>query len=170
MRKSTSGFTIVELIVIIVVIGVLAGITVVAYNGVKIRAQNADRTTELKAWEKAFVQYQAANNGKYPSMPDGGYCLGTGFPSQKCRNYSSSTNVYTEADSAALMTALKSYDPPISGSRDPVNGSVGPYVEYYSNVIHLTAVLQGGASDCPSGTFYAWGDGIRILCRVALDR
>lgn len=173
MRKSTSGFTIVELIIIIVVVGVLAGITVVSYNGVKVRAQNADRITELKAWEKAFVQYKATNNGKYPAMADGGYCLGTGFPNQKCRDYTTSgASAYLESNSTALMTALKTYDPPISGSRSPVNGTVGPYAVYTSATIELMAVLEGDPSVCPSGTQFAWGDasGIRALCHVILTR
>lgn len=173
MRKSTSGFTIVELIIIIVVIGILAGITVVAYNTVRTRAQNADRITELKAWEKAFVQYKATNNGKYPVMTEGGYCLGTGFPNQKCRDYTTSgASAYLEADSTALMAALKTYDPPISGSRSPVNGTIGPYAVYSATTIELTTVLEGSSAVCPSGTFFAWGDasGIRALCRVVLDR
>lgn len=171
MRKSTSGFTIVELITIIVVVGILATIVIVAYNGSRSRAQNVERINELKAWQKAFVQYKGTNNGIYPDVADGGYCLGTGFPDQKCRDYTQAVNFYTEADSATLMDILKTYDPPLSGSRIPVNGTVGPYVEYYSDVIHLTAVLNGGPSDCPGGTFYVWGDGAgRILCRVALER
>ena len=39
--KRRQGFTIVELLVVIVVIGVLAAITIVAYNGMQARAYNA---------------------------------------------------------------------------------------------------------------------------------
>ena len=35
MSKSKSGFTIVELLIVIVVIGILAAITIVAYNGIQ---------------------------------------------------------------------------------------------------------------------------------------
>lgn len=35
MIKSRSGFTIVELLIVIVVIGILAAVTIVAYNGVQ---------------------------------------------------------------------------------------------------------------------------------------
>lgn len=39
MRKSVSGFTIVELLIVIIVIAILATISVVAYNGVQQRAK-----------------------------------------------------------------------------------------------------------------------------------
>ena len=39
MKKTKSGFTIVELLIVIVVIGILAAITIVAYNGIQSRAR-----------------------------------------------------------------------------------------------------------------------------------
>lgn len=48
MRKSTSGFTIVELLIVIVVIGILAAITIVAYNGVQSRAQDTSVQSDLR--------------------------------------------------------------------------------------------------------------------------
>lgn len=48
MKKSKSGFTIVELIVVIVVIAILASITLVAYNNVQKRALDTKiRTTVM---------------------------------------------------------------------------------------------------------------------------
>jgi len=40
MFKNKNGFTIVELLIVIVVIGILAAITIVAYNGIQNRAQD----------------------------------------------------------------------------------------------------------------------------------
>src|SRR6478672_468050 len=47
--RSMSGFTIVELLIVIVVIGILAAITIVAYNGIQIRAQNASVQSDVKS-------------------------------------------------------------------------------------------------------------------------
>lgn len=41
MRKTTSGFTIVELLIVIVVIAILAAISTVAYNGIQQRAKTS---------------------------------------------------------------------------------------------------------------------------------
>lgn len=52
MRKSISGFTIVELLIVIVVIAILAAISVVAYNGIQTRARDAARDTALSTLKK----------------------------------------------------------------------------------------------------------------------
>lgn len=43
-----SGFTIVELLIVIVVIGILAAITLIAYNGVQDRAAAASLQSDLR--------------------------------------------------------------------------------------------------------------------------
>ena len=47
-RTRQTGFTIVELLIVIVVIGILAAITIVAYNGIQTRAQNTQRINEIQ--------------------------------------------------------------------------------------------------------------------------
>lgn len=59
------GFTIVELIVVIVVIAILAAITIVAYNGVQNRAKDAALSDEIQKLQDAVEQYNAIN-GTYP--------------------------------------------------------------------------------------------------------
>lgn len=61
-----TGFTIVELLIVIVVIGILAAITIVAYNGIQQRARDAKMTSALtSANKKAQVEYNL--NGTYPA-------------------------------------------------------------------------------------------------------
>ena len=47
------GFTIVELLIVIVVIGILAAISIVAYNGMQKRAQTAQVTSTVDSLEKS---------------------------------------------------------------------------------------------------------------------
>jgi prepilin-type N-terminal cleavage/methylation domain-containing protein len=54
MRKSTSGFTIVELLIVIVVIGILAAITIVAYNGIQGRTYDASVQSDMRTIAKKF--------------------------------------------------------------------------------------------------------------------
>lgn len=53
-HRHQPGFTIVELLIVIVIIGILATITIVAYNGIQNRARAAAVTTGIKKIEKAF--------------------------------------------------------------------------------------------------------------------
>lgn len=61
------GFTIVELLIVIVVIGILAAITIVAYNGIQQRARDVTRTSDISAVQKALELYRV-DNGTYPSV------------------------------------------------------------------------------------------------------
>ncbi|MNH49970.1 Type II secretion system protein G precursor [compost metagenome] len=54
LTKKQNGFTIVELLIVIVIIGILAAITVVAYNGIQQRAINTKRDSDLGAYIKAM--------------------------------------------------------------------------------------------------------------------
>jgi general secretion pathway protein G len=66
MQTRRTGFTIVELLIVIVVIGILAAITIVAYNGVQGRARDSQRVSDLKGIVKALEIYKV-NNGTYPT-------------------------------------------------------------------------------------------------------
>ena len=57
MYKTKSGFTIVELLIVIVVIAILAAISVVAYNGMQDRAKATAIVSGIKTTEKAFRLY-----------------------------------------------------------------------------------------------------------------
>lgn len=63
--KNTRGFTIVELLIVIVTIAILAGIVIVAYNGVQTKAKVAKIETDLKNVQKMVETYKTFN-GTYP--------------------------------------------------------------------------------------------------------
>lgn len=65
-RVGTKGFTIVELLIVIVVIGILAAITIVAFNGVQQRAKYSTMKQDIAAIEKVIKLYYA-DNGEYPA-------------------------------------------------------------------------------------------------------
>ncbi|MDQ3018810.1 MAG: prepilin-type N-terminal cleavage/methylation domain-containing protein, partial [bacterium] len=63
------GFTIVELLIVVVVIAVIAAITVVAYTNIQQRAVASVMKSDLGQAAKTFELYKV-NNGNYPtSMP-----------------------------------------------------------------------------------------------------
>ena len=59
-----TGFTVVELLIVIVVIGILAAITIVAYNGIQNRAYDSTVQSDLSSMAKK-VEIEAANTGSY---------------------------------------------------------------------------------------------------------
>lgn len=63
--KSTSAFTIVELLIVIVVVAILAVIIIVAYNGVTRNAVEAAMQSDLKNTSDNLTQ-QIMKNGVYP--------------------------------------------------------------------------------------------------------
>ena len=63
-----AGFTIVELLIVIVVIGILASITIVAYNGIQQRGRDAQRRSDVATIAKALELYYL-DNGAYPPTP-----------------------------------------------------------------------------------------------------
>jgi len=64
--KRQKGFTIVELLIVVVVIAILAAITIVSYNGITNRAQFTSLKSDLATINKAILLYHA-DNGTYPS-------------------------------------------------------------------------------------------------------
>jgi prepilin-type N-terminal cleavage/methylation domain-containing protein len=59
------GFTIVELLIVIVVIAIIATITIVSYNGIQDRANRVATTQALTQYVKALTLYRTLN-GTYP--------------------------------------------------------------------------------------------------------
>jgi prepilin-type N-terminal cleavage/methylation domain-containing protein len=66
MKKRAVGFTIVELLIVIVVIGILAAITIVAYNSVQQRAKVATVNSDLSSVAKLLALHEV-DNGSFPA-------------------------------------------------------------------------------------------------------
>ena len=71
--KPSEAFTIVELLVVIVVIGILVAITIVSYTGIANRANIAVMQSDLSNSSNQLKIYQAYN-GSYPTTLDSNYC------------------------------------------------------------------------------------------------
>lgn len=69
--KRQNGFTIVELLIVVVVIAILAAITIVAYNGIQDRAKTSSTQSALSSAAKAMeVAYIDGGSTAYPtSLP-----------------------------------------------------------------------------------------------------
>jgi len=118
--KNFNGFTIVELLVVIVVIGILAAITIVSYTGLSGKANVASLQSDLSSAKKQLALYQVehsafptsltADGNKY--CPTGGteYCFktstGNTFTYTSISPYStfSLTNINTNSNTIYTVT------------------------------------------------------------------
>lgn len=67
MWAKQKGFTIVELLIVIVVIAILAAITIVAFRGVQDRARASSAATALAQASKKLKVWQVDNADQYPA-------------------------------------------------------------------------------------------------------
>lgn len=113
MNKTINGFTIVELLVAIVIIGILASITIVAFNGIQDRAHDTAVKSDLRS---AFtkIQMQASVDNRYPewssdllpaqiSASTGSYSTDDGYNFVYCPPYP-----YGQASHFAMIGESKS--------------------------------------------------------------
>ena len=89
-KKATSGFTIIELLIVIVVIGILAALILTAYGNIQGKAQASVTKNIVQQYSKGLLSY-SVDNDHYPRGSDlptadqaalsgvGGICIGTGY-------------------------------------------------------------------------------------------
>jgi prepilin-type N-terminal cleavage/methylation domain-containing protein len=68
-KRTQQGFTIIELLIVIVVIGILAALVITTYSGIQKKGRDTERTTDLKALQGQLEAYYA-QNGRYPAESD----------------------------------------------------------------------------------------------------
>ena len=66
-KQKKSGFTIVELLVVIVIIGILAAITIVSYTGITAKANTAKAQSNAQTVQQVVEVMATDNSGVYPA-------------------------------------------------------------------------------------------------------
>ena len=135
--RTSRGFTIVELLIVVVIIAILAAITLVTYNGIQQRANNA-AIIDAASKSLRMIQAYIAANDKYPIATS--LCI---TASSGCANSTGTTipaNSTFDTNIAAIGTMPKSI--PTSGSdrygiiydymsNRTMNGLAQPYALLY---------------------------------------
>jgi len=143
MQKSTTtlkqGFTIVELLIVIVVIAILAAISIVAYNGIQARGKNSSAQSSATTVVKKAEIYKV-EVGNYPL----GMSNLTGAPSTATYNLTGIVyggSLTNSSATNAVTTYVCGSGSPASAADITVNNIVGGLVYYrdYQNSTNLTA-------------------------------
>ena len=72
LMPRNSGFTLIELIITITIVGVLSSFVLISYPAQQKRARDSKKKTEIKQFQIALENYANRNNGAYPSQPTAG--------------------------------------------------------------------------------------------------
>lgn len=176
IRRSYDGFTIVELLIVMVVIGILVSITTVSFSGVRDRARNVRTASGVNSYQKVLAGYLAVH-GTYPSF-SGAVCVGSGYADHNgdsigdCGDIGSgemvseNTGFNTQLqDITASLPQVNDAEVPTTFSGNPwagatltrwtefrVDGAVRPYFMKY--------MLSGSDKDCGPGVVSVRSGGV----------
>jgi prepilin-type N-terminal cleavage/methylation domain-containing protein len=149
MRKSTSGFTIVELLIVVVVIAILAAISVVAYTGIQNRAQDSRRFNDLRGIIQSLERYKV-DRGGYPGVSFSGMGNQSGWESSA-----------READ-GQFLAPLEAFGFPGGVPVDPINNATqatAPEARTSGSFGYNYARYSAGSYGCDSsrGAYFVIG-------------
>lgn len=131
--RKQHGFTIVELLIVVVIVAILASITIVAYTGIQQRSKNSAVAATVTSYVKALM-LSATDKSSYPAAPAAG-CLDG---STTCWSGASTSTT------ANLVNALT----PIMGTLPPLPQSAYNYFASYGG--YYIVFTLADASSCPS--------------------
>lgn len=177
--KKQTGFTIVELLIVIVVIAILAAITIVAYNGIQTRSNNTKTISAVQGYVKLLQQYYV-DNSDYPNTKS---CLGVGYPAGGCRSDNIATENQSNFNTVMLEPYLKGATPPTPTIKTIAYTTsltmAGAFYVYKDSSYNVNGagfgVIWLGDSTCPSIGGLSLisstntNDGQGKLCRYAMN-
>lgn len=172
IQKQWDGFTIVELLVVIVVVGILAAITLVAFGGVRERAVVAQRESDAASLVKAIVAARLVEGKPLKDVTGSNYSLGlcvqgannpSGIePKNLAKTHACWTRYYTnlerlQAASGIDLSSLRSGDAngnPYMWDENEGEGTDNPLCRPDGGIRYFTGVGTGSSQVVPIPKFY----------------
>jgi prepilin-type N-terminal cleavage/methylation domain-containing protein len=158
-QKRNQGFTIVELLIVIVVIGILALLVITTYSGIQAKARNAKRQTDIASLQtqlEAFFSQQ----GYYPSLGD-------------MNSISWRGQFMKSLDVNALVDPSSTCDPTVTGSACLVAAPVAKSYSYKVTQSDGTTSCESADTGCAqytlTGTYEGTVNGQPTYTKSNLD-
>jgi general secretion pathway protein G len=154
--RSKRGFTLVELLVVVIILGVLAAIVVPQFSDHSDDARLATLDTTLAEMRSAVELYYHQHNGTYP-----GANKADGTPGGTAADFVQQLTMFTDATGKVSDTKTSEfkYGPYLRKGELPVNPFTGTNDIGLSAATSLTASIQGGSEAwkfaVPIGKFIA---------------
>lgn len=121
------GFTIVELLIVVVVIAILAAITIVAFNGIQQRAQSSALQSSLSQAFKKLEVYKV-DNGSYPAnLSSTGITFSADITSVYAANSTGSQYCLSAVRQTTSYVVTQGSSTPVLGGCVPNNGLVAEW-------------------------------------------
>jgi prepilin-type N-terminal cleavage/methylation domain-containing protein len=109
------GFTIVELLIVIVVVGILAALVLNSFSQAQVKARDSKRVTDVKALEK-YAKLYIAENGVAPQSTAGCYAARSYLNAGECEDFINFQDITKYMGNSGIP-------------KDPINSN--PYFYYY---------------------------------------
>ncbi|HEY8999656.1 MAG TPA: type II secretion system protein [Candidatus Saccharimonadales bacterium] len=149
LKKQSAGFTVIELAVVAVVLGILLTLVALTYNGVQAKNRNNQRQSNINTLQTQLETYYAASaNGEYPTLAQ------LNDPSWRAKNLPKlTTDIISDprwsvktnctADKQPILSVTPAVDcyayQVTDAGGDACNDTTEPCAHYT-----LTATLEGG--------------------------
>lgn len=151
--KFSKAFTVVELLTVIVVIGILATLTIVSYQGINAQAKDVAIVNEISRIEKKLEEYKIRNGG-YPAtqvvaLTSGG-STGMSYIDSGCTAVPTGANVTKSSDWIPGINIVLPQSSGQTGSR----GSAGCYIYQSDGSLYILSAWNMAATGPQASKFY----------------
>ena len=156
LKRSRGGFTLIELMVVISIIGLMSSIVMAALNSARVKSDNTSRNQVAEEYRKALGLVYDANGGVYPNTGNTTfYCLGDYGTLGSYTDTLVCGNNLGASENAIVSNAVKAYLPslPIGKTFKASGGNTiaGPLMGCVSSScksVYIRWFLEGAGQTC----------------------